>query len=411
MKKSLLIAAAAIVLTAASCEKSPANNPYKSLELTTKSVGYVQQGNNFAINFIDKVNASTDDDYIMSPLSMQFLLGMILNGAQYDTADEICNVLGYGKGETESVNEFCQSMLKQLPNLDKKTSLTIANSIFVDDGWPLKKPFVDDVSRYYYAKVENLDFSDITGSTQKINKWCKDNTGGLIPKILESVEPDMLAYLLNALYFKSEWKEKFDKSKTKEETFVREDGVKSQKSMMKCNKSFAYTDNDVFQAVRLPYGNSAFSMTILLPTAGNNVVDIVAALKKQGDWQALLREMVICDVDLWLPKFETKFSINLNKILSAMGMPRSFDPDKADFKAMSQYALYLSFIKQDAIIKVDEVGTEAAAVSIGGMKKDMAPAPGDHVVFHADHPFIYIISESSTDAILFAGRYGAQPQE
>ena len=405
------MAAAALVLTAASCEKSPANNPYKALDISTKSVEYVQQGNNFAINFIDKVNAATDGDYIMSPLSMQFLLGMILNGAQYDTAKEICNVLGYGEGETESVNAFCQSMLKQLPGLDKKTTISIANSIFVDDGWPLNKPFVDEVSRYYYAKIENLDFGDITGSTQKINKWCKDNTNGLIPKILEAVEPDMLAYLLNALYFKSEWKEKFDKSNTREETFVREDGVKTQKKMMKCNKSFPYTDNDVFQAVRLTYGNSAFSMTVLLPNESCNVGDVVAALKKQGDWQALLSEMVICDVDLWLPKFETKFSINLNKILSEMGMPSSFDPDKANFKAMSPNALYLSFVKQDAVIKVDEEGTEAAAVSIAGMKKDMAPAPGDHVVFHADHPFIYILSESSTGAILFAGRYGDQPQE
>ena len=408
MKKLTLIFAAALMLFGgSSCDKNnPRNNPYKPIDISTKAGVFVQEGNNFALNFIEKVGAATQDDYIMSPLSMQFLLGMILDGAENETAEEICKVLGYGAGETEAVNEYCLSMLKQLPALDKQTTLKIANAIFVDDGWPLKKDFVDAVSRYYQAKIENLKFSDVSGSTQRINRWCKDQTNGMIPKILDSVDPDMLAYLLNALYFKSQWKEKFEKSASAQEPFVNEAGTKSEKLMMKQDKNFSYTENDVFQAVRLPYGNGAFAMTVLLPQKGHKVAEIVPALRKEGGWRGFMSTFDLYDVDLWLPRFETKFSIQLKDILSTMGMPRSFDPEKAQFRAMSPNALYLSFVKQDAIIKVDEEGTEAAAVSIGGMMKDAAPAPGEHVVFHADHPFMYIISETSTGAILFAGRYG-----
>ena len=398
-----------MLLGGVSCDKNnPRNNPYTPIDLSTKAGVFVQEGNNFALNFIEKVGASTQDDYIMSPLSMQFLLGMILDGAQNETAEEICKVLGYGAGETDAVNEYCLAMLKQLPALDRKTTLKIANAIFVDDGWPLKKDYVDAVSRYYQAKIENLKFSDVDGSTQRINRWCKDQTNGMIPKILDSVDPDMLAYLLNALYFKSQWKEKFEKSASAQEPFVNEAGIKSEKLMMKQDKNFPYTENDVFQAVRLPYGNGAFAMTVLLPQKGHKVAEIVPVLRKEGGWNEFFRTMDTYDVDLWLPRFETKFSIQLKDILSAMGMPRSFDPEKAQFRAMSPNALYLSFVKQDAIIKVDEEGTEAAAVSIGGMVKDAAPAPGEHVVFHADHPFMYIISETSTGAILFAGRYGTK---
>ena len=117
--------------------------------------------------------------------------------------------------------------------------------------------------------------------------------------------------------------------------------------------------------------------------------------------------MVPCDVDLWLPKFETKFHIDLNDILSEMGMASSFDALKADFTAMSADAMCLSFVKQDAVIKVDEEGTEAAVVSSAGMLATSA-GPGDHIVFHADHPFLYLITESSTGAVLFAGKYSGK---
>ena len=381
------------------------NNPYKSLELTTKSMEFVEKGNTFSFNFIDQINSAEKKDYVISPLSMQFLLGMILDGAKGTTADEICQVLGYGAGQTDAVNEYCLSLLNQLPNLDKKTTLAIADAIFVDDGWPLKEKYKKDVGKYYKAAVENLDFSNSEKALKVINGWCNDNTNGLIPKVLDDVSTDILAYLLNAVYFKSQWADKFEKGSTADEDFTDETGTKAKVKMMKQRRDFGYMQNDVYQAVRLPYGNGAFSMVAFLPRKGYGVADVTKALKKES-WNTLRRRMSTADVDLWLPKFETRYHIDLNDILSDMGMPTAFNA--ADFSAMSDYASRLSFVMQDAVIKVDEEGTEAAAVSTAGMEKATAVMPGEKVVFHADHPFLYLITESSSGAVLFAGRYSGK---
>ena len=408
---TIFAASAALVLGFASCNKNgeveeEENNPYKKLELSSKSAEFVQEGNTFSFNFIEKINASTDKDYIISPLSMQFLLGMILDGARGETASEICSVLGYGAGEVSEVNEYCLSMLRQLPSMDKKTTLNIANAIFVDDGWPLLDSYKSIVGQYYNAEVSNLDFSNGPASLKAINGWCNKQTNGMIPKVLDNVSTDMLAYLLNAMYFKSQWKEKFKKCATSDETFTNESGAKGTVKMMKQNKSLNYSENDIYKMVQMPYGNGVFSMYAFLPMDGYKLADVIASLKK-SDWNMVRQRMFPCDVDLWLPKFETKFHIKLNDILSEMGMPLSFDSENADFKAMSDYALCLSFVQQDAVIRVDEEGTEAAVVSSAGVEKVTSVGPGDHVVFHADHPFLYLITEYSTGAILFAGRYSA----
>lgn len=407
---SIIAATVALLAGGASCDRiSPDgkdDNPRKTVELNSRSSEFVNQGKSFTYNYIDRINADSKKDYVVSPLSMQFLLGMILNGAQAETAEQISKVLGYGAGETDAVNEYCYAMLRQLPNLDKKTSLALANAIFVDEGYPLKKAYKTSVGKFYNAEIANLDFRNTIPSTKAINDWCSKNTNGLIPSIIDEVSPDMLAYLLNALYFKSQWKDKFDKSATADETFTNESGVKGKVKMMKREKECAYGKADLFQAVRIPYGNGAFSMTVLLPRSGVKVADISAALAKSNG--AILDGIFYsCDVDLWLPKFETTFRIKLNDILSDMGMPLAFQKS-ADFKAMSEYALCLSFVQQDAVIKVDEEGTEAAAISSAGMMKATAVGPQQSVVFHADHPFLYLITENSTGAVLFAGRYSGK---
>lgn len=405
--KRFILATFIFALTLVSCNQrpddDPANNPRQPVSLTTKSAEFVQKGAAFNLQFLERIDAASAVDYIVSPLSMQFLLGMILDGGRGETADEICSVLGYGQGEVGAVNEYCLSMLRQLPTLDKKTTLNIANAIFVDDGWPLLDSYKGAVKQYYQAEVSNLDFSNGDASLKAINGWCSQHTNGLVPKILDDVDPNMLAYLLNAMYFKGQWKEKFPKSATTQTLFTTGSGTQKQVPMMKLVKNFGYQSDDIFRAVRLPYGNGAFSMTVFLPQTGHTLKEVVKRLKAIG-WSGA-ESMASSEVDLWLPRFETKYHIKLNDILSQMGMPRSFDPEKADFKAMSAYALYLSFVQQDAVIKVDEEGSEAAVVSSAGMMKETAVGPGNLVIFHADEPFLYVITEASTGAILFAGRY------
>lgn len=402
----LFFALIAMALGNVSCDKAeteePTDNPYRKLELSTRSTEIVQQGNDFAFRFLENINESSSEDFVISPLSMQFLLGMLLDGAKGQTADEICAVLGYGAGDVDGVNEFCQSLLKQLPELDKKTKLALANAIVANKSFPLLDSYKSMVTEYYEAEVSNKDFSKNKETTKMINKWCSDNTNGLIPEIIKNVDPNVLAYLMNATYFKSQWAEKFPKGSTVKVPFTSVDGSQVSVEMMRNEKHFNYQDNDVLRGVNLPYGNGAYSMMVILPAEGKTLEDVTEYLNAES-WADFKRSMVRCHVDLWLPKFETKFEIELNDILSAMGMPSAFDPRKADFTAMSKAALCLSFVKQNAVIKVDEEGTEAAAVSFAGMYT--AAAPGQHIVFHADKPFLYLITESSTGVVLFAGKY------
>ena len=273
---SITIATLAIVAFV-SCEKiggdNDKNNPYKPLELTTKSAEFVQKGNDFSVEFIDRIDAVAKSDYIISPLSMQFLLGMVLDGAQQQTADEICTVLGYGQGEKEAVDQYCLSMLEQLPNMDKKTKLTIANALFADKDMPVLDAYKENAVKFYKAEIANLDFSNGASSLKTINDWCSKNTNGMIPKVLDNVTTDIPLYLFNAMYFKGEWKEKFKTSDTADETFTNEGGAQAKVKMMKHTKNHEYTENEVFQAVSLAYGNSAFSMVVLLPKTGHKVAD------------------------------------------------------------------------------------------------------------------------------------------
>lgn len=400
--------AASLLVAAISCGKMDRNdepaNPYQEMKIITKAADFVQQGLPFTFDYIGRINEATEENYIISPLSMQFLLGMILSGTRGETADEICKVLGYGKGEVDAVNEYCLSMLQQLPELDKKTTLCIANAIVVNHLYSLLDSYQETVGKYYAAFVSSMDFSDSDSAVTEINQWCSDHTNGMVPKVVEKVSIDMLCYLFNALYFKSEWKFMFDKSATSDEDFT--NGAGQKVKMMRQAENYQYAENDIYQVVNLPYGNGAFSMMVFLPKSGYGIPDIIGEIKK-ADWNSLRKGMGISEVDLWLPRFETKFGIKLNDILIAMGMPLAFDDTKADFGAMSPDALCLSFVRQDAAIKVDEEGSEAAAVSSAGVFAT-SPAPNPHTVFHADHPFLYLITEASTGAVLFAGRYSGE---
>ena len=389
--------------------KNDGNNPYSPISLSTKQAEFVTAGNSFAGRFIDKIDENAlkqkQNEWLVSPLSLQLALGMLLNGAQGETAAEICRTLGYGEGETAEINAWAKLMLEQLPKLDKKTDLALADAIFYNKTLTLKTPYKDAVGTSYKATLEALDFTKTKASADVINKWCDKQTKGLIPHVLNEVDPSYLAYLVNALYFKSQWQKKFPKSASGNETFYQEDGSKGKVKMMKQDgQKFQYGETEIWQAIRLPYGNGNFAMTVVLPKEGHTVREISAAMGKG------VSVYTVWDVeaDLWIPRFETQYHIGLNDILKDLGMPQSFTP-KADFKAMSDYASFVGFVQQDAVIKVDEEGTEAAAVTVIGMLTAAAPiAPPQKVVFHADHPFLYLITESSTGTILFAGKYSGK---
>lgn len=410
MKKFLLfILVLPLVILSVRCgridDEDDGNNDFKPLSLTTKQTGYVESGNRFAWRFIDGVAdcaaQEKKDSWFVSPLSLQLDLGMLLNGAGGETADEICRTLGYKAGELAEINAWSKLMLTELPKMDKKTELAMANAIFYNKTISLKKPFRNAVSDAYAATLEALDFSQ-GKAVNTINDWCSKQTKGMVPKVIDQVSPSYLAFLINAIYFKSQWTEQFDKNATVSEAFTTESGKTVNVPMMKmAGASFQFGKKEQYQFIQLPYGNGAFAMTILLPAKGHTVKDITALLAKEG----FSVQTVPVEVDLWLPRFETKYHIKLNDLLASMGISQAFNPFSADFSALSDTPSYVDFVQQDAAIKVNEEGSEAAAVTVIGMRKNSVGG-GPDVVFHADHPFLYLITETSTGAILFAGQFG-----
>lgn len=392
-----------------SCSKSDPesdsqeDNPLKCLSLSQQEMSFVKQGNNFALRFFDEISDRHEESVVVSPLSMQFLLGMALDGAQGETADQISTVLGYGANQTDAVNQYCLSVMKQLPGLDKKTNLAFANAAYANKNNQFLEAFKNSVGQYYEADVSNMDFSD-KSTLSKINSWCSKHTKSLIPSIVDNLSGAELAVLLNATYFKSEWKQPFDKINTSERSFTCADGKSVNVSMMAQTGNMIYMENEDLRLVSLPYGNEAYSMLVILPANGKTLADVTETLKNK-DLNSVLSSWGLYEVDLWLPKFETKFNIELNDVLSEMGMPDSFNPDKANFLSMFKSPSHLSLVKQNSFIKVEERGTEAASVSKGKVVPTAAGPSERKAVFHADHPFVYLITENSSNIVLFAGKY------
>ena len=380
------------------------NNDRMDISLTRSEQELVNNNNDFAFNLFRQVTSQKSE--IVSPISITYALGMLNNGAAGETQAEINQVLGFGKTGADGINAFCRKMLTEAPKLDKLTKVMIANTIYMNKDYELKPDFVSKANTFYDATPETRDFYD--GKTLGvINKWGSDHTEGMIPEVLtgDEFDPDAVSYLLNAIYFKGTWAEKFDKGNTQNETFKGYDGNK-QVPMMHQEHEFKYTESDDCQALRLPYGNKAYSMTILLPKEGKTIYDVLNSLTAES-WQQQYQKMRNAKVDVKLPRFETQSDVDLSKIMSALGMPRAFDDALAEFPGFCNAPTYIELMKQVAKIKLSEEGTEAAAVTVIGMEKMSLGEPTEpqHVNFHATRPFLYVISEQSTGAIFFIGQY------
>lgn len=368
------------------------------IELSPDEQKLVQSNNDFAFRLFRRMRGQ--ESSLISPLSITYALGMLNNGAAGQTQQEINNTLGFGQAGAQGINAFCRKMLAEAGTLDPQTETLIANTIFVNEGlgYRLQDGFCDAAYTYYGAQPQNRDFGD--GQTMDvINRWASDHTKGLIPEVLneKTFKPTAISYLLNALYFKGMWSTPFDAAKTKEEPFGDGPAV----PMMYNYDKFEYAQTDLYQAVNLPYGNGAYQMTVYLPREGKTVGDVLESLDG-SNWQLSQHEWVhVSEVDLKLPRFETENRIDLVQTMSDLGMTEAFTP-VANFPYFCNVPSYIGNMFQVAKMKLDEQGTEAAAVTV--IQMDATSIPSHHT-FHATRPFVYVISEQSTGTIFFIGQY------
>lgn len=388
----------------------------KPVRLTAEQTVFANDNNGFTLNFFQSLNGKMKNRSIVcSPLSITYVLSMVNDGATGTTEQELEQTLGFHKGGIQAVNDYCKNLIDNLPHVDEKVQLNIANAIFVNDKYQLKKLFQQDMANYYDAKAEALDFSS-PSTLDRINGWCDEKTRGMIPTILERVDPRTVSYLLNAIYFKADWASMFEKNETREEVFTTPDG-ETRVPLMHQNVYMNYLRNDQYAAVSIPYGNGQWMMTVMLPEDGKTTDDVISSLAASG-WSTdflknPLREARRYAVDLKLPRFETAFDTDdaggLIELLMGMGIRRAFDGNSAEIPNMCENGdLYISMMKQKAKIKVNEEGSEAAAVTIAGLNFLSAVADTQEppkATFHANRPFVYLIHEQSSGVILFVGKF------
>ena len=380
------------------------NNPRGYIPLTDEEQALVMPVNDLGFNMFRKVGAK--ESILLSPMGMTYALGLISNGAGGKTKKQIYKVLGCDDTKAANLNEFCRKILTEAPKLDKLTQMEINNDFFSQKGYTPKSAFAKIAEAYYHTDLNSLDFGS-EESVDEINQKISQRSNGMLPKVLDksNLDPMMGFVLTNTIYFKGIWTDKFPKALTRDEVFKDENGKEKTMPMMNQEHNFYYSENDLCQALSLPYSNEAYQMIVLLPKEGKTVSEVVQSLTADG-WQRMGAQMRKVLVDVKLPRFESSSDVELTSVMSALGMSDAFQRNRADFSNLFELKSHIGMISQVGRIKVDETGTEATIAEVlQGRIVGLDIVPPDSVKFYATHPFLYVIREVSTGAIFFIGQY------
>lgn len=344
------------------------------------------------------------DNWLVSPFSLQCALGMLSNGANGETHDEILYTLGLSQYSQEEVNAYFKKLIEGLHTVNSAITVKAANSVWGNAGVPLKEDFQKMNIENYCAMVSQLDFSD-PSAVDQINAWCNQTTEGLIPSILEEVNPTATVYLLNSLYFKARWESEFAPEKTQEGDFNTSSGKVVKADFMQTQRMAAYVENEWFTSTSLSYQNDSYVMRLILPQPEISIDQVLQALSESDE--NLWKNTILADINLKMPRFALENKLDLVSTLQALGMEKVFT-NEADFSSMSDISTYISLVQQATRLKVDEEGSEGAAVTVieGYLSDLMRPLPEEEVDFFLDRPFLFQIIESSTGTVLFMGQVG-----
>ena len=369
--------------------------------LSAPEVEVIGAGNRFAFDLLREASRPADNLFL-SPLSASVALGMTMNGAGGETWSQMRDVLGFGSLAEEEINAGYASLLRLLTELDPAVETTIGNSVWTRQGFPVRADFFAVLREFFNAEATELDFASPSASA-RINEWVRSATGGHIEDIVPAVIPRaVVMYLINAIYFNAPWTFEFDPSDTRVQPFHLDDGSTRTVRLMTMRRDLPYLETSRFQAVDLPYGGGAFSMTVLVPQYGVGVDDVVASLDAAG-WEDIAAGLEEAEVQLFLPRFRMSYERELKDDLAALGMVDAFKP-WADLTRLSPVDdLWISSVRQKALVEVTEEGTEAAAATVVTVRTTSI------LSVRADRPFLFFIRERLTGAILFVGKLAHPP--
>lgn len=366
-----------------------------------KSARVIETNNDFGLNLFRTIFEVEEEPNVMiSPASVSIALGMAYNGAESTTRDAFEEVLNYEGLTREEVNEITKELIHVLVTNVNGNLLEIANSLWYDEGFPVEPEFIALNSHYFDAEVNELDFG-LASAVKTINDWVNDKTHGKIDEIISDIDPEVMMILINAIYFNCVWEVEFDPDNTYLANFYNEDGsLFKEVDMMQLESTFKVAKNQSFSAVELPYKNGKFSMFLFLPSEESSVNQLVQKLDGT-EWEAWMESFKEQeDFSVYMPRFEFEFERSLADDLKALGLNIAFTA-QADFSGISTIDLLISDVIHKTYIKVNEEGTEAAAVTAIVME---ATSIGPMKQILLDRPFLFAITEKSSKSILFMGK-------
>ena len=431
IKRVSLVITVAVALMAVSCSSSsdvdfPQGLERVDIELTAIEQNIAENQYDFPVNLLSSAYETEEKGNIMvSPLSASMVMGMVANAIDAEDRTEILKTLNINEAELESYNAYMHKLLETLPTIDPKSTFSINNAFWLTNQANMSAGYNQVLNDSYASEIGRFDEFNTT-VINEINNWINQKTSGGIRKLLEEEDADssLQTAWVNALYFKGNWYQKFDKTKTEISHFYHNYPNKSTYTnveMMYGNK-FRYCHyllpkggvdyDDVITSVMLPYGNETFIFTAILPSVNNP--DIAATLKELTTeyWQKIdeicAKESKSGNIAVCMPKITLEKTTDMIPILKSMGLNNTLD--KYNGVSMSAnlglYNQYISLFRQSAVLDVDEEGSEikVATVATGGY----AAAPGPPELIEFNRPFIYFVRERSTGAVILAGVF-SQP--
>lgn len=362
----------------------------------------VNANNRFAFELYSQLIKTEKGNVFFSPLSLETALGMAYEGARGKTARQMERVCRFPANDRQRRQAF-QTLLRDFNRPDPAYKLSIANALWGQKGYPFRPAYLGVLRDFYLAQAASLDFTGQPKQAAKaVNDWVKQQTQGRIPNLISSKDIDNYTRLLltNAVYFKGEWAEKFEAVPTTgKANFTLASQKKVKVDMMQGRGENYYFQNDNWQIVELPYKGKRFSMVILLPRKNN-----LGALERRFGREQLNffhKNMRRFKVRLTMPEFGFNCGYSLLEPLTAMGMTVPFNED-ADFSGMTNDPLDIGKILHKAAINVNEKGSEATAATC--VEMEYCSMVSSSATFAADHPFLFLIRDHETGAILFLGR-------
>ena len=341
-------------------------------------------------------NKKMEENFILSPLSVHQCLSMLANGLEDTSVSDIVNVLLPESCNVEELNAYNKHLIDALSDIDNFSDVIVANSLWTNTGCNVEKSFANTVKEVYYAGSETANLFSDEGRL-KVNGWVNEKTGGLIPELFKT-PPYVAAMLVNALYFKASWSEKFEVT---DGVFKNENGKPSETDFITKTTYYKLYKGDSFKVLSVSYGNEAFRMNIIFPDEN---IPLESFELTSLEWERISAGLKHSRVNAYIPKFKVEENAEIIEILRNMGLSKMFLGK--NLSKMSSDIEEFNKVLHSAVLTVDENGSEGAAATSMGWFTSPGEGTAEQTpeLFKADRPFMFILDEVSTGTILFMGK-------